>query len=152
MNVVGTTVHSRHWAVRFDHGRHPRARIGFVLIATERLLEDEMFRLAPKGVGIHFSRALNAREIDVASLASMIGHLADAAALILPGEAPDVVCYACTSGIVVIGEDRVIAELEKGAPGARATTLVSGVVAGLRALEAKRIVVATLLQDSEYPT
>ena len=147
MNIVDTTVRSRDWAARFDDGRHPRARIGFVLIATERLLEDEMFRLAPKGVGVHFSRALNPREIDVASLASMIDHLAGAAALILPGESPDVVCYACTSGSVVMGEDQVIAELEKGAPGARATTLVSGVIAGLRALEARRIVVATPYLD-----
>ena len=138
---------SRHWAARFDDGRHARARIGFVLIATERLLEDEMFRLAPPGVGIHFSRARNPREIDVASLASMIGHLAEAASLILPGEAPGVVCYACTSGSVVMGEDAVIAELEKGAPGATATTLVSGVIAGLRALSAKRIVVATPYLD-----
>ena len=35
-----------------------------------------------------------------------------------------------------MGEDAVIAELEKGAPEATATTLVSGVIAGLRALGA----------------
>jgi len=147
MNYMDKSVQSREWPTRFDEGRHPRARIGFVLIATERLLEDEMFRLAPADVGIHFSRARNPREIDVASLASMIDHLAEAASLIMPGEAPDVVCYACTSGSVVMGEDNVIAELEKGAPGATATTLVSGVIAGLWALEAKRIVIATPYLD-----
>jgi maleate isomerase len=147
MNYMDKSVQSREWPTRFDEGRHPRARLGFVLIATERLLEDEMFRLAPPDVGIHFSRARNPREIDVASLASMIDHLAEAASLIMPGEAPDVVCYACTSGSVVMGEDNVIAELERGSPGATATTLLSGVIAGLRALEAKRIVIATPYLD-----
>ena len=50
-------IHSHRWAARFDDGRHWRARIGFVLIATERNIEHEMIRLAPAGVGMHFSRA-----------------------------------------------------------------------------------------------
>ena len=48
--------HSQRWTARFDDGRHGRARIGFVLIATERNIEHEMMRLAPAGVGMHFSR------------------------------------------------------------------------------------------------
>ena len=55
----------------------------------------------------------------------------------------DVVCYACTSGSLVIGEERVMAELRRGAPGARPTTLITGVIRALRAVEARRIVVAT---------
>jgi maleate isomerase len=58
-----------------------------------------------------------------------------------------VVCYACTSGSIVIGEERVMTELSRGAPGARATTLVTGVIRALRALKAKRIVVATPYLD-----
>jgi maleate cis-trans isomerase len=40
-------IQSRPWVARFDEGRHWRARIGFVLIATERNIEHEMIRLAP---------------------------------------------------------------------------------------------------------
>ena len=46
-SVVQGMIQSRPWVARFDEGRHWRARIGFVLIATERNIEHEMIRLAP---------------------------------------------------------------------------------------------------------
>ena len=138
---------SRTWKVRYDQGRHWRARIGFVLIATERNIEDEMTRLAPAGVGMHFSRVLMEGAVNIENLAAQLGSMAAAAGLIMPGEHPDVVCYACTSGSVVMGEEQVIAELTRGAPGSRATTLVTGVIAGLGAVGARRIVVGTPYLD-----
>jgi hypothetical protein len=29
--------------IRFDKGRHPRAALGFVLLATEPTIEDDMY-------------------------------------------------------------------------------------------------------------
>ena len=43
--------------VRFDAGRHDRAKLGFVLLAMEQTIEEDIFNLAPPGVGVHFSRA-----------------------------------------------------------------------------------------------
>ncbi len=140
-------IQSRSWAARFDEGRHWRARIGFVLIATERNIEHEMIQLTPAGVGMHFSRVTMEGAVNVKHLEAQLEDMAAAARVILPGESPDVVCYACTSGSVVMGEDRVIAELARGAPGSRPTTLVSGVIEGLRAVGARRIVVGTPYLD-----
>jgi len=47
----------------------------------------------------------------------------------------------------VVGEERVFAELRKGAPGAKATSLITGVLRALRVLDARRIVVATPYLD-----
>lgn len=57
------------------------------------------------------------------------------------------VCYGCTSGSLVIGEERVFAELNKGAPAAKATSLITGVIRALRAIGAHRIVVGTPYLD-----
>lgn len=46
-----------HDHIRFDTGRHPRAKIGFVLLATEQTVQDDMVTLCPGGVGVHFARA-----------------------------------------------------------------------------------------------
>lgn len=149
-SVAQEFVRSKSWSVRFDEGRAPRARLGFVLIATDRLIEDDVVRMLPDGVAAHFTRAKLDREITVANLEAMLGHLATAAGLILPNEDrdnPAVMCYACTSGSVVIGEDRVVAELRRGAPNSRATTLVTGVIEGLRTVGARRIVVGTPYLD-----
>jgi maleate isomerase len=59
----------------------------------------------------------------------------------------DVVCYACTSGSLVIGEDRVFAELNKGQPQAKVTSLITGVMRALEAVGARRIVIGTPYLD-----
>ncbi len=134
-------------SIRFDAGRHWRAKLGFVLLATEQTVQDDVMALRPAGVGMHFARAAIADSITNASLAAQADLLADCAATLLPDGSLDVVCYACTSGSLVIGEQRVFAELARGAPGAVTTSLISGVIRALRTLDARRIVIATPYLD-----
>ena len=133
--------------VRFDAGRHHRAKIGYVLLATEQTIQDDVMKLRPEAVGIHIARAAIPDSITNATLAAQVDLLADCASTLLPDGSLDVVCYACTSGSLVIGEERVAAELRKGAPHAKATSLITGVIHALRAVGAKRIVVGTPYLD-----
>jgi len=132
---------------RFDHGRHYRAKIGYVLLATEQTIQDDVMKLRPQGVGIHFTRAAIPDSITSQSLGAQIDLLADCASTLLPDGSLDVVCYACTSGSLVMGEDRVHKELNKGAPKAKATSLIRGVIRALKQLGAHKIVVATPYLD-----
>jgi maleate isomerase len=129
--------------IRYDRGRHPRAKIGHVLLATEQTIEDDVMALRPNGVGIHFARAPIPDSITRATLAAQVTALADCAATLLPDGSLDVICYACTSGSLIIGEDRVFAELTRGAPGAKPTSLITGAIRALKAVNARRIVIAT---------
>ncbi len=129
--------------VRFDDGRNARARIGFVLIPNEQTIEDDMLRHMPPGVGAYFSRATMPREISTESLAQLRGSLAETAARILPDDGLDVVVLACTSGTVAVGEEAACAELAKGAPGARTTTLAGAVRKALTAVGAHKIVLGS---------
>lgn len=140
-------VTSKAYDVQFDRGRHPRAKIGYVLLATEQTIQDDVMRLRPDGVGIHFARAAIPDSITNETLAAQADLLADCAATLLPDGSLDVVCYGCTSGSLVIGEARVFAELNKGAPNAQATSLITGVIRALQAVGAKRLVVATPYLD-----
>jgi len=134
-------------SIRFDEGSHPRAKIGYVLLATEQTVQDDVIKLRPPGVGIHFARAAIPDSITSESLAAQADLLADCAASLLPDGSLDVVCYACTSGSLVIGEERVFAELNRGAPNAVATSLITGVIRALTAVQARRIVIATPYLD-----
>ena len=131
----------------FDKGRHARAKIGFVLLATEQTIEDDMFQLRPEGVGVHFARAAIPDSITVESLTRHAGDLARAAETILPDGSLDVICYACTSGSLVIGEENVFAELRKGAPKAEPTSIITAVLNALRTLGATSVAVATPYLD-----
>ena len=131
----------------FDAGSHYRAKIGFVLLATEQTVQDDVIKLRPHGVGMHFARAAIPDSITSESLAAQIDLLADCASTLLPDGSLDVISYACTSGSLVMGEDAVHRELNRGAPDAIATSLIHGVIQALRQVGAKKIVVATPYLD-----
>jgi maleate isomerase len=133
--------------VRYDKGRHHRAKLGFVVLAMEQTVEDDVFRLMPDGVGVHFSRIEMSNSAKVATLKSMAPGIEGAAKLILPYDKLDVVCYTCNCGTMVIGEDAVMAALARAHPEAKPTTVMTGVARALKAVGARRIVVATPYLD-----
>lgn len=147
MSEPATPVKSKSYKVRFDQGRHHRAKLGFVLLAMEQTVEDDVFRLTPDGVGVHFARLPMANAATVETLRAMEPGIEAAASLILPEDRLDVSCYTCNCGTMVIGEDRVMEALKRGKPEAIPTTVMTGVVNALRAVGARRIVAATPYLD-----
>ena len=144
---TGDTVHSKPWKPVLDAGRHHRARLGFILMSTDLASEADFFDMAPDGVAVHFTRLKTDDHTTNETLSRHIAGMADAAACIQPDLKPDVVSYSCTSGSIVNGEKRVMAEIRKGAPWARPMCLVTGVVDALRELGAKKLVVGTPYLD-----
>jgi maleate isomerase len=103
--------------------------------------------MAPEGVAVHITRLKTDDYTTNETLARHIDFMADAASRIQPDTRPDVVSYSCTSGSIVIGEERVFEEIRKGAPWAKPMCIVTGVIDALRELNARRIVVGTPYLD-----
>lgn len=143
----GDTVTSKKWRPVLDSGRHHRARLGFILMSTDLAAEADFFDMAPEGVAVHITRLKTEDYTTNETLSRHIEYMADAAACLQPDVRPDVISYTCTSGSIVIGEERVMAEIQKGAPWARPMCLVTGVVDALRELGAKKLVVGTPYVD-----
>ncbi len=143
----GETVQSKAWEPELGHGRHHRARLGFILMSTDLAAEADFFAMAPAGVAVHITRLKTDDYTTNETLARHIDHMADAAARLQPDTKPQVISYSCTSGSIVIGEERIMAEIKKGAPWAKPMCLVTGVVDALRELGAKNIVVGTPYLD-----
>ena len=120
-------VESKSYDIEFDQGRHWRAKLGFVLLATEQTVADDVYTLCPDGVGIHFTRVPIPDSITNETLLALAPDLEKAAALMLPDGTLDVVSYACTSGSLVVGEERVCELLNAGAPNAKASCIIMAV-------------------------
>ena len=133
--------------IRYDTGPYDRAQLGFVLIPNSQLVEREMGRWAPAGVGLHYARGIMPRETTIASLSVMGDSLASAADTLLPGDRLDVIAYACTSGSLILGEERVGAALSRGHPEAHVTSTIKAVMTALRSVKATRITVATAYEN-----
>ena len=147
MFQTGQTVQSKSWQPVLDRGKHHRARLGFILMSTDLAAESDFFAMAPEGVAVHITRLKTDDYTTNETLARHIEFMADAASRIQPDNQPDVVSYSCTSGSIVIGEDRVMAEIVKGAPWAKPMCIVTGVTDALRELKAQKIVVGTPYLD-----
>lgn len=147
MYIPGTSIQSSKREVQFDQGRHHRARIGFILMSTDLAAEADFFDMAPEGVAVHITRLKTDDYTTNETLARHIEHMADAASRIQPDTRPDVISYSCTSGSIVIGEQRIMEEIQRGAPWAIPMTLVTGVVEALNELNARKIVVGTPYLD-----
>lgn len=131
-------------APELDDGPYPRARIGFICVANAGLTEGEMFAMRPPGVGLSFGRVRMDTECTVENLAAMEHNLDDALGAMTPArDDMDVICYNCTSGSFVIGEETIRHKIEAGRPGLQGTTLLTGVVAALHALQIRRIAIGT---------
>lgn len=119
-------------------------RVGLLALATDHTSEVDYARiLCPAGIGIYVNRIPFSNPVTPETLKAMEGNLATAAALILPGEYLDAILYGCTSASVCIGDAAVQAQVAKGKPGCPVVTPISGTLAGLRAMRARRISVLT---------
>ncbi|MQY43517.1 arylmalonate decarboxylase [Epibacterium sp. SM1969] len=143
----GQTIQSKPRTPEMDGGRFHRAKLGFILMSTDPSAEGDFWDMAPEGVAVYVTRLKTDDRTTTETLAKHIEHMADAAARIQPEAEPDVISYSCTSGSIVIGEKRVMAEIKKGAPWAQPMCLVQGVLDALNELGAKKLVVGTPYLD-----
>lgn len=147
MFETGSMVTSLHRTPELDQGKHYRAKLGFILMSTDLAAESDFFAMVPDGVAVHITRLKTDDYTTTETLARHIDHMADAASRLQPDTRPDVISYSCTSGSIVIGEERIYQEIRKGAPWAKPMCLVTGVLDALRELGANKLVVGTPYLD-----
>ncbi|HDP24243.1 MAG TPA: arylmalonate decarboxylase [Deltaproteobacteria bacterium] len=111
--------------IRFDEGPSPRARLGFVILATDETSEVDLYRSSPRGVGLHFNRIESPGDITAQNLSRLMAGIGNTASRILPGSGVDVVSFHCTAGSLLLGERAVQQRLAQACPGALPTTTVS---------------------------
>ena len=116
-------------------------------MSTDLAAESDFFDMAPNDVAIHITRLKTDDHTTNETLSKHIEFMADAASRIQPDTKPDVISYSCTSGSIVIGEEKIKEEIKKGAPYAIPMTLVTGVVDALEELKVKNLVVGTPYLD-----
>lgn len=145
----GLLVNRMHIPFALDAGIAARAAIGLIVLATDHTIEHEWRKmLALPGVAFYESRIYNASQITPETLAAMEAGLTAAAGLIRPGERLDVMAYGCTSGAMVIGEEKVFARIREARPGIPCTTPITAALAAFATLGVSRIALLTPYIDA----
>jgi maleate isomerase len=131
-----------------DRVQVPTARIGLIIPSVNRLSEPQFTRFAPRGLGIHMTRARIAGEWrkPVAELAPVIA----AAARVLSDACPDLIVYHCTDSSMREGLDgeRRILDIVRRESGLEVVSTSALVVEALNALRIKKLVIVSPYQDN----
>lgn len=119
-------------------------RVGLIILATDHTTEPDFRRMvASERIGVYVARIPYANPTTPQNLRKMQPALTAGAALILPDEKLDAVCYSCTSASVVIGDTEIEAAIQAAKPGVAVVTPPMAGVRGLNAFGVRRISILT---------
>ncbi|RVD17997.1 ectoine utilization protein EutA [Mesorhizobium sp. M4B.F.Ca.ET.017.02.2.1] len=119
-------------------------RVGLIILATDHTSEPDFRRMvASERIGVYVARIPYKNPTTPENLRRMQPELEAAAALILPDEPLDAICYSCTSASVVIGDAEIEAAIRAARPGVAVVTPPMAGVRGLKSLGARRISILT---------
>ncbi|CDX18223.1 Ectoine utilization protein EutA [Mesorhizobium sp. SOD10] len=119
-------------------------RVGLIALATDHTSEVDFRRMvASERIGVYVARIPYANPTTPENLRKMQPSLSAGAALILPDEMLDAVCYSCTSASVVIGDAEIEQAIHAAKPGVPVITPPMAGVRGLNAFGVKRISILT---------
>jgi maleate isomerase len=119
-------------------------RVGLIALATDHTSEVDFRRMvASERIGVYVARIPYANPTTPENLRKMQPSLSAGAALILPDETLDAVCYSCTSASVVIGDAEIEQAIHAAKPGVPMVTPPMAGVRGLNAFGVKRISILT---------
>ncbi|MFI5011047.1 MAG: Asp/Glu racemase [Hyphomicrobiales bacterium] len=126
-----------------DGGIGTEAALGLLVLETDQTIEDEFRFLLPEtGVALYGARLHNDARITPETLALMEARVEPTVRL-LPAAELGAIGFACTSGALVIGEEKIAGRIREARPGARVTDPVTAARAALGALGARRIALLT---------
>jgi len=117
-------------------------RIGLVVLATDMVLEIEWRELfAGLPIEILVARIACEAEVTPEALLTMAQQIGHCASLILPDVTLDAIAYGCTSGSLVIGEERVHQLLQQGNAQQITSNPFSAAKAALTHIKAQNVMV-----------
>ncbi len=123
-----------------DGGVGKRAALGLLVLETDQTIEDEFRAIWPaEGVALYGARLHNDPQITPETLKQMEERIAPTTELLPFMVDMPVVAFACTSGALVIGEDRVAELVKTVRPNAKVTDPVTAAIAALRATGVRRV-------------
>jgi maleate isomerase len=128
----------------------PRARIGFIIPSSNRMVEPQMTRFMPPGVVPHFTR-IGMTNRHKAPLEQLLPRITEAADLLADSKC-DVIVLQCTGTSMSGGVDmdkRVVAEIEKVTKRPALST-ASALTDAFATLNARRLVFISETQQADH--
>ncbi len=119
-------------------------KIGLLALSTDLTIERDFNSICHKlPLDIFVNRIHNENPLNKENLLKMYEQIESITEKILPGEKINTVAYACTSGTIAIGEDKVKEKIQLAKPGCHVTTPITSAIKAFNQMNVKKIAVFT---------
>jgi len=128
-------------------------RIGLLALSTDLTIERDFQSICHSlPINLFVNRIHNENPLTKENLLKMHDQLESITEKILPGEKINTVAYGCTSGTIVIGEDKVKEKIQLAKPGCHVTTPITSAIKAFNKMNVKKIAVFTPYPESVNKT
>ena len=124
-----------------------RAKLGIIVPSVNTTMEPELYKMAPQGVSIHFSR-VKITEATEEQILAMINDVPNATEE-LKHAGVNVIAFGCTGGSFIkgLGYDKEIIDLIERSDKILATTTSTAVIEAFKEMDIKKLSVVTPYED-----
>ena len=145
------TVKSNYIKPEFKKESNPK--VGLLALSSDLTIERDFNSICHKlPLDVFVNRIHNENPLTKENLLKMYEQIESITEKILPGEKINTVAYACTSGTIAIGEDRVKEKIQLAKPNCYVTTPISSAIKAFKKMNVKKIAVFTPYPESVNKT
>jgi len=128
-------------------------KVGLLALSTDLTIEKDFNSICHKlPLDIFVNRIHNENPLTKKNLLKMHEQIESITEKILPGEKISTVAYACTSGTIAIGEDKVKEKIQLAKPGCHVTTPITSAIKAFNKMYIKKVAVFTPYPESVNKT
>ena len=128
-------------------------KVGLLALSTDLTIEKDFNSVCQKlPLDVFVNRIHNENPLTTENLLKMYEQIESVTEKILPGEKISTIAYACTSGTIAIGEDKVKEKIQLAKPGCHVTTPITSAIKAFNKMNVKKISVFTPYPESVNKT
>ena len=145
------TIKSNYIEPKFKKKINPK--IGLLALSTDLTIESDFQSVCQKlPLDLFVNRIHNENPLTKENLMKMHDQIEPVTKKILPGQKINTVAYACTSGTIAIGEDKVKEKVQLAKPGCYVTTPITSALKAFTEMNVKKIALFTPYPESVNKT
>jgi len=145
------TIKSNYIKPKFKKKINPK--VGLLALSTDLTIENDFQSICQKlPLDLFVNRIHNENPLTKENLMKMYDQIAPVTEKILPGQKINTIAYACTSGTITIGEDKVKEKVQLAKPGCYVTTPITSALKAFIEMNAKKIALFTPYPESVNKT
>jgi len=145
------TIKSNYIKPQFKKRINPK--VGLLALSTDLTIESDFQSICQKlPLDIFVNRIHNENPLTKENLLKMYDQIKPVTEKILPGQKINTIAYACTSGTIAIGEDKIKQKVQLAKPGCYVTTPITSAMKAFTEVNAKKIALFTPYPESVNKT